>query len=131
MARLTFQKLKFARDSFWFQAIAPGGSAALCCGVALVFWFQPDCFAAMLVLPRWMWLAPGLILALLGWTRNRKWMVRIALVLWLLHTVSFTVELRTLFRFRRGSASPGTGETALRVISLNCNGGNEDAAAEV
>lgn len=125
------RNLKFSRNSLWFQAIVPGGSVVLCCLVAFIFWFQPDYCAALLVLPRWMWLAPGLALALLGWTRDRKWMFGIAVVLWLLYAALFTLELRSLFRFWRGSKSDSTSGTALRVISLNCNGGNEDAAAEV
>ena len=131
MARLTYRNLRFSRDSKWFQAIVLGCSVLLCCAVAIIFWLQPDYFAAMLVLPRWMWIAPGLLLALLGWTRTRKRMVGIAVALWFLHAALFTQEFRSLFRFGHGSTPENNSDAALRVISLNCNGGNEDAAAEV
>ena len=127
--QLPFHKQKFSRDSTLFQAIVPGGSVALCIVVALIFWLQPDWCAAMLVLPRWMWIAPGLLLALLGWTRKRRRMVGVAAALWFLYAVFFTQEFRSVFRTR--STSENNSAIALRVISLNCNGGDEDAAAEV
>jgi hypothetical protein len=129
--RLPFQKQKFSRDSIWFQAIIPGGSVALCAVVAFIFWLQPDCCAAMLVLPRWMWIVPGLLLALPGWTRKRKRMVGIAATLWFSYAVFFTQEFRSLVRFGNRSISQNSDPIALRVISLNCNGGDEGAAAEV
>jgi endonuclease/exonuclease/phosphatase (EEP) superfamily protein YafD len=125
------RRLNFSRQSLWFQTIVPGGSIALCLAVAIVFWLQPNPCAAMLVLPRWMWILPGLILAALGWTRQRKKAALVAIILWLLYIIFFAQEIRSLFRFPHHSASDPKNASALRVISLNCNGGNEKAAAEV
>lgn len=85
----------------------------------------------MLVLPRWLWVVPGLILAVLGWTRQRKMMAIISIILWLLYIIFFAQEIRSVIRFLHHSASDPRNGPALRVISLNCNGGNEKAAAEV
>ena len=64
--------------------------------VTFIFWFQPDAFAALLVLPRWMWIGPGLVIALLGWTRQRKRMAGLAVLLWLLYAAVFLQEFRHL-----------------------------------
>ena len=104
---------------------------ALCLTVAAVFWLQPDACAAMLVLPRWIWLLPGLILAALGWTRRRNKVAIVAIILWLLYILFFAQEIRSVIRFPHHLASDPKNASALRVISLNCNGGNEKAAAEV
>lgn len=125
------RQFNFSRRSLWFQAIIPGGSIGLCLAAALVFWIQPDPCAAMLVLPRWLWIIPGLILAALGWTRQRKKVAIIATILWLLYIIFFAQEIRSVIRFLHHLASNPNNGTALRVISLNCNGGNEKAAAEV
>lgn len=132
MAGPLFQRLKFSRQSIWFQALFPGGSIALCLAAAFVFWFQPDACAAVLVLPRWLWIIPGLLFAFLGWTRSRKRISAIALCLWCLYTLFFVQELRSLVHL--GHSIPESARkngTAIRVISLNCSAGDEKAAAEV
>ena len=131
MAWLFLKRTNLSRQSLGFQAIVPGGSIGLCLAVALVFWIQPDPCAAMLVLPRWVWVFPGLILAALGWTRQRKKVAIIATILWLLYIIFLAQEIRSIIRFPHHLASDPNNGTALRVISLNCNGGNEKAAAEV
>ena len=128
-------RISFSRESIWFQIIVPGGSIALCCLIALVFYWQPDACAAVLVLPRWMWIAPGLVLAALGWTRQCKRIAVAAAVVWVIYGLAFTQELPGLLRVRHSVSSKWEAAhnsgMALRVISLNCNGGNERAAAEV
>jgi vancomycin resistance protein VanJ len=123
---------KFSRQSTWFQVVFPGGSIVLCLAVAYVFWFQPDLCAPILVLPRWLWIFPGLLLAALGWTRKCKRIANLAAILWLLYTVFFVQELRRLVRFHHSIPDAArSSETTLRVISLNCAAGDEKAAAEV
>jgi len=124
-----------SRDSIWFQAILLGASGALCVFIACIFWFQPDACASVLVLPRWLWIAPGVGLAVLCLTHQSKRLVGLVLFLWLLYTSFFVQEWRTLFRWKSLSLAEWVtahkNGSALRVISLNCNGGNEKAAAEV
>jgi vancomycin resistance protein VanJ len=132
MAWPLFQRINVSRQSVWFQGVVNGGSIALCIASALVFWIQPDAFAAILVLPHWLWIFPGLALALLGWTRQRKRLVLVAVSLWFLYAVFFMQEWRSVFRFRTQSvqATAANGKT-VRVVSLNCSAGDENAAAEV
>jgi hypothetical protein len=106
-----------------------GVSLALCLGATLVFSVQPDFCAAVLVLPRWMWVFPGIVFALLGWTRGRRWFIGAVLLFWVFYTLLFVQEVRGSLRFRGRQGSGGN--VSLRVVSLNCNGGNERAAAEV
>jgi len=133
VARPLFQRLSLSRQSVWYQAVVPGGSIALCLAIIFVFWLQPDAFAAVLVLPRWLWIVPGIVLALLGLTRQRKRIAGLAIVLWLLYAIFFVQEFRSLIQLRGRSTSETEHNNSgvLRVISLNCNGGNEMAAAEV
>jgi vancomycin resistance protein VanJ len=127
-----FQRLKFSRQSTWFQVVFPGSSIALCLAAAFIFSFQPDACAAVLVLPRWLWVAPGFVLAVIAWTRPSKRMTAIAIGLWLLYAICFIQEFRSLIRFHHSVPDTiRTLGTTLRVISLNCAAGNEKAAAEV
>jgi hypothetical protein len=124
--------LKFSRQSIWFQIIFPGSSVALCFAAAFIFLFQPDGCAAVLVLPRWLWIFPGLLLAFLGWPRQRKRIANIAATLWLLNAIVFVQEFRTFIPFHHSILkSARKSGIALRVISLNCSAGDEKAAAEV
>jgi vancomycin resistance protein VanJ len=124
--------LNFSRQALWFQAAFPGGSIALCAVAAIIFWIQPDVFAAVLVLPRWLWIFPGIFLAALGWTRERKRFVIAAFSLWFLYAVFFVQEWRSFFRLGTESVQVASANGKMvRVISLNCAGGNEKAAEEV
>jgi vancomycin resistance protein VanJ len=124
--------LKSDRILFWFRNIALAISPALCLVVAFVFWIQPDAFAAVLVLPRWLWIFPGIALALLGWTTKRRRIVLAVICLWFLYAVFFVQEWGGLFRFRSESAQADTANGKMvRVVSLNCSAGDEKAAAEV
>jgi vancomycin resistance protein VanJ len=105
----------------------------LCIATIFIFSFQPDACAAVLVLPRWLWIAPGLVLALIACTRPRKRMTAIAVGLWLLYAICFVQEFRSLIRSgpKQIPEFEGTSGKAIRVISLNCAAGDEKAAAEV
>src|SRR6185503_19451632 len=102
MASPLFQRINVSRRSMWFQTVVCGGSIALCLAAALVFWIQPDAFAAVLVLPRWLWIFPGALLAALGWTRDRKRFAIAALSLCFLYAIFFMQEWHSVFRFRTG-----------------------------
>ena len=123
------QRLNLSRRSVWFQAVGPGGSIVLCLAAAFIFFVQPDASAAVLVFPRWLWIVPGLVLALLGLTRQCKRWALMAVCLWILYTLFFVQEWRSLLQFRTEAVDKNT--KTVRVISLNCAGGNEQAAGEV
>ena len=110
-------------------------SAALCVGVVLCYWFQPDRLAALTLVPIWFWLVPALVLARLGYERSRRTLVGVVLLSWLLVVVVGDGELQRLARFGRPpgevwSAARSQGK-ALRVVTLNCRMGSAAAAAEV
>ncbi len=110
-------------------------SAALCAGVALCYWFQPDGLAALTLVPIWFWLVPALVLARLGYERSRRALVGAVLLSWLLVVVVGDGELQHLVRFRRPSSEAWSAARrqgkAMRVVTLNCRMGNAAAAAEV
>lgn len=95
-------------------------SAALLAAVLHMYFWRADWYAAMTIWPVWFWLAPGLLLARMGWRRRWGW----ALVgLWSMGVIGFMEEPRSLLRM---SHEAGT----IRVVSLNCAGENA-AAAEI
>lgn len=110
-------------------------SAALCVGVALCYWLQPDELAALTLAPIWFWLVPALTLARLGYQRSRRALAGAILLSWLLVVVVGDGELQHLVRFGRlpseaWSAARRQGK-ALRVVTLNCRMGSAAAAGEV
>jgi hypothetical protein len=134
---MVHQPLNFtiSRSSPWFQWVVLGSSALLCLTASIAYWFQPDSWAALLLCPRWLWLVFGLALALLGWTRRRKMAASAAAILWVAYAVVFVEEVTSLARLQQWplpewEAGRESG-TAIRVVSLNCSGGDEDAAVEV
>ena len=115
--------------------MALGASAALCAAVSLLSALQPDACAAVLVLPRWVWLAPGLLLVAVGWRQKGKRYAGTIAALWLVYAVLYVEEIASLARWRgrrqaEWQSARARGE-ALRVISLNCGGGDPKAAAEM
>jgi hypothetical protein len=75
---------------------------------------------------------PGVLLAVLGITRERKQFAIPALCLWFLYAIFFMQEWRSFFRFgTQPVQSASEHDKIVRVISLNCAGGNEKAAGEV
>jgi endonuclease/exonuclease/phosphatase (EEP) superfamily protein YafD len=133
MALQWLRNRTFSRTSLWFQILVVGGSTLLCLVATAVFWLQPDSCAAVLVLPRWLWMLPGLFLAALGCTRRSKLPALAGAVLWLIYGLVFVEETRPLTRWRRWPSTEWhaarTHGTAIRVVSLNC-AGDEKAAAE-
>ena len=94
-----------------------------------------DACAAITVFPAWIWLAPGLTLAILGWRRRGNRVVAAVSASWLLFLLAFAEEPWSLLRLATPPDSSwrerlGRGE-ALRVVTLNCDIGNLGAAAEV
>jgi endonuclease/exonuclease/phosphatase (EEP) superfamily protein YafD len=121
-----------------------GLSALLCGALSFCYHWQPDSCAAVTLWPAWVWLAPGLFLAALGWSRRGKRAVGAVALVWLLYLLGFAEEPRSLVRWvvshaggdsglarRPAPTAPDDLPGVLRVVSLNCAGGSEEAAAEV
>lgn len=109
-------------------------SAVLCGLVAAAYFIRPDALAAVTVFPIWAWLILGVLLAGLGYSRDTRRFTFAALAGWLLTLAASADAPRALLRF---AAAPPVRPTAnesgrvLRVISLNCGGGNVRAVEEL
>ncbi len=109
-------------------------SLALAAGLGLCYALRPDAAAALTVWPAWGGALPGLGLLLLG-RRAPKRLALLALLAWAAYLFVFAEEAHSLLRVRAWPArewqkASRRGE-AVRVISLNCNGGSDTAAATV
>ena len=106
-------------------------SALLCLLLCVCYALRPDVCAAVTVFPVWAWLVPGLALASPAISLRRRRMALVLAVLWLCYLVVFAEEARSLARALRAPSADKAGAHAIRVISLNCAGGDPSAAAEV
>jgi len=109
-------------------------SATLCLLAAACYLTRADGAAAITVFPVWTWALPGLLLTGLSWRAGWRHVVMV-IILWLLYLGIFSGEAHSLLGFRRwpapGWPSAPQGYRVVRVVSLNCGGGNPDAAREV
>ncbi len=109
-------------------------SALLCVGVALCYWRRPDSCALITLYPAWAWFIVGAVLLLLSWHRTDLRAIVAFAALWLVFAVFFAEEPRSLLRGIGGKSSEWLAAQqrgdAVRVVSMNCAGGSEDAAAE-
>ncbi len=111
------------------RARLAGGSLTLCglllVPVAVAYAWRPDALAGISIWPPVCWVALGLPTSLLGalLRRQRKaWLLPAA---WLFFAVATADELPAALRRR----APAVGAD-LRVVTLNCGGGQDAAAAE-
>ncbi len=117
------------------RSLALAGSVGLCLVASACYWLQPDWLAAATLAPEWFWLLPALALVRAGYRRDQWRLSVVVLGLWLLFTVVFVEEARSLVRFGRSPTAEWIAARehgrAVRVVSLNCCMGNAKAAAEV
>lgn len=110
-------------------------SVLLCGLIAAAYFIRPDALAAATVFPIWAWLAPGVLLAGMGYSRETRRFALVVLAAWLLTLAAFADAPLALLRFDTATApgSPAGKERGrvLRVISLNCGGGNIRAVEEL
>ncbi len=110
-------------------------SILLCVAVSLCYYLRPDSFAAITFFPAWIWLIIGLILAMPSIRAKRKYAFAVVLLMWIGYMFAFVEEPFSLIR-RAGVSSieinraRGSGKV-VRVVTLNCAGGNFAAASEV
>jgi len=108
-------------------------SALLLISLSLCYLFKPDFFAVITFYPAWTWTISGLFLAALGLLANKR-VSLIAMLGWLVFIIIFVEEPRSLCRsvlLFKGWGTITKKENTIRVISLNCAGGNLKAAEEV
>lgn len=89
--------------------------------------FKPDGAAALTIFPAWTWLPFGILSALFRIKRDRK-SAAILAIAWVVYGISFGEEWLSLSRFGH---EPDRVPNTVRVVSLNCAGGEPLAANEV
>lgn len=87
-----------------------------------------DIFSAVTAFPVWSWVIPGFLLTCFGSINTKKRYVMIVIALWITFVVLLADETKGIVRI---CFKPKPQEHTLRVISLNCAGGNYKAANEV
>ncbi len=117
------------------RALSSGLSALCCLALAVCYAGRFDSCAALTVFPAWAWLVPGLGVAALGLSRRGKLRAVAACAAWAVFVLVFAEEpWSLLWSWTAPPSDPrsvGGRGGALRVVSLNCNVGNGQAAAEV
>ncbi|MGC4043566.1 MAG: hypothetical protein QM758_07145 [Armatimonas sp.] len=111
--------------------LAIGFSGLLWTIATLSYAVRPDAMALLTMAPAWLWLLLGLLFA---GVRIRRRLVALLWLLWAGFALPFVDELRPVFHpvswFHRPQLSPKSPEV-FRVVSLNCAGGDPQAAQEV
>ncbi len=110
------------------------GSVVMGIGVSLCFAIRPDAGAVVTVWPAWCWAIIGITVTAIAYCRSWRRIILAAVVLWIGFTLWFVEELRSLGRraaatTREMFREPEQGKR-LRVVSLNCQGGDERAVLE-
>lgn len=103
-------------------AVTLSGLFLLFC--AFAYAVRPDALAAFTIFPPWTWVFPGVLL--LARPKNRR-IYAIVAIGWLLFLVGAAEEVRSLLR---GVPEPEKSGAWLRVVSLNCAGGDPKVAEE-
>jgi endonuclease/exonuclease/phosphatase (EEP) superfamily protein YafD len=109
-------------------------STLLCFALFLVYIVEPDLCAAITFWPIWISAIPGIALALIAASTNKKTGLAIILI-WLLLVVIMAEEplslLRSCLYFNRDCKNSCPTGRCLRVISFNCASANFDVAEEL
>jgi hypothetical protein len=92
---------------------------------------QPDGLAWLTLFPRWTWLAIGMTMLGVGFSRSR-WRTSLAVGLaWCVYAGLFVEETRSLLRSATRALRPAAaGEERLRVVTFNCGGAGVAALEE-
>jgi len=136
MQQVTAEAIAAPQKKFgWVQITALAISSMLCIGTGLALLTRPDSLAAITVYPTWSWALPGMAIAFAGLNRKYPKPFLCVTALWAVHMVALSEEPRSILRFgalptTEWNAALSRGR-AIRIVSINCAGGNEKALAEV
>jgi vancomycin resistance protein VanJ len=94
--------------------------------------FRPDICAAVTVWPAWVWFVLGLLVATTALRRKKNKPLLVITPLWLLYLFAFSEEAWYPLTFVRSvqALESGGSQPTIRVVTLNCAGGDERAALE-
>ncbi|HEY3377255.1 MAG TPA: endonuclease/exonuclease/phosphatase family protein, partial [Armatimonadota bacterium] len=118
--------MRIPRDRFSVGVVL--ASLLYLLALMLCYLLRPDGAAAVTVLPAWAWAAPGVVVLGLGWRVGRR-VLGVALLGWVAFLLWIPDESVALWHALR--PLPASSLPRLRVVSLNCGGGDPLAAAEV
>lgn len=118
-----------------FRALCLGISASWCLVLTVLYGGEWDGCAALTLWPPWFWAGSGMALAGLAICRSRARPGLCLLVLWMVFLAVFAEEtaypVRALRRWPSGSFSAARRQDqTIRVVSINCCGGQTEALAE-
>jgi len=95
-----------------------------------VYWLRPDIFSALTILPAWTWLF--LVVPVLPFLRRRHLRYSIIfLSAWVLFLVLHVEEPRSLARGLMGPVSKQKPPGTLRLVTINCAGGQKAVLHEI
>lgn len=119
----------------WLSASLLGFSLVLCLALWACYLIRSEHCAALTLWPAWFWVGPGLVLTVLA-RRGGLWPTAVICGPWVVFLVTCAEEPKVLLTALRRWPNPEWQRAraqgkAIRVISLNCAGGSEQAAAEV
>jgi hypothetical protein len=100
--------------------------------LSFAYLIQPDFCAALTFWPIWIWAVPGITLSLVTLRVYKKTSIVVAIA-WVLVIVFIAEEPLSLMRncIRREYNRTCANGICIRIVSLNCAGGNIEAAKEV
>ena len=105
--------------------------AGICALLAVVYTLRPDTLAAVTILPAWIWLILFGFLPLTLIRKPYKAILLLPVATWLLFTILHIEEPRSLIRGFFLPATIEKSEGALRIITINCGGGQTRALSEL
>jgi len=99
------------------------------CVVFFLYLSQPDWLVPVTMVPPWLWIVPASVVLWLGWWKELRIEWRLLAACTLLFVVSYVEEFRSMTRLRSQPArdwrnDEDTSLNTIRVVSINCNGGN-------
>ena len=130
MTNKDIQKQK--ATSKWLSKLLLCTSIILCIVLALIYTLEPDFCAALTFWPIWIWAIPGIVLSLIS-LRVLKKTGLIVTFAWILVVVFIAEEPLSFIRgfIRKDCTKSCKKGTCLRIVSLNCAGGNIEAIEEL
>jgi vancomycin resistance protein VanJ len=113
------------------RLVALGASLGLLVFMTVCYAFRPDVCAAVTVWPAWIWSVVGLLIAASAFRRKRNRPVLTVAAFWAVYLLTFSEEVLSPLSLIKPVQSPVSDAAGLRIVSLNCAGGDMQAALEV
>lgn len=83
--------------------------------VAIARFWSPDILAALILIPAWCWLVPGIASVVVAKWAKRKALAKVLALIWFVYALGAVEETRSLLNL--GTGQP---DGRIRIVSLNC-----------